>query len=285
MADNKLKAGFKKAQGITKKHAKTFYFASRFLPKEKRLASFAVYAVCRISDDAVDIEKESKISALENIKYAIDAAYGNQELNDEIIIAFRYIIKKYNIPKIYFEELLSGMRMDLEKARYTNFQELRDYCYKVAGVVGLIMLKIFDYDNESALDFAADLGIAMQLTNILRDIKEDYTRGRIYLPLDEMQAFNVSEDSLNISKIDENFKGLLEFQIRRARQYYLNSEYGIKLINDKKCRFVAMAMKNMYAAILDAIEKNNYDVYSFRAHVNNKKKIMMAIRLFFKGGY
>lgn len=278
--------GFKDAELITKKFAKTFYFASRFLGREKRYAAYSVYALCRISDEAVDSgNNPSAADMLAGLQDNISAAYSDTKLKDNILLAFRSTVSGYGIPKEHFDELISGMRMDLEKNRYANFSELCEYCHKVAGVVGLIMLKIFGYRRTEAEKHATGLGIAMQLTNILRDIKEDFSRGRIYLPEDELRRFGVSEDEIVEEKISVNFKALLRFQIERARQYYCNSAGGIKMITDLRSRFVAAIMKDMYAGILDSIEKNKYDIYSRRACVSAAGKAGIAFKAALKGDY
>jgi len=257
--------GFKQAQAITKKHAKTFYFASHFLGCEERYASYAIYAFCRINDDAVDVT--------------------NQELNADLTAAFQKTVAKYQIPKEYFAELKSGVNMDLSKSCYQNFAELYAYCYKVAGVVGLIMLKIFGNKNAEAEKYAVDLGIAMQLTNILRDIKEDLARGRIYLPLDEMQSQGINEIDIRQETLNASFRELMRSQIQRARQYYNQSTPGVKLIPGVKNRFVILAMKDIYAGILEKIEKNNYDVYKQRAQVSTIGKIAIILKILFQGKY
>ncbi|MFH1199402.1 MAG: phytoene/squalene synthase family protein [Candidatus Omnitrophota bacterium] len=257
--------GFRQAKEITKKHAKTFYFASHFLGRAEKYAAYAIYAFCRTHDDAVDV--------------------ANQELNADLIAAFQETVTKYQIPKEYFNALKSGVNMDLSKNRYQDFAELYDYCYKVAGVVGLIMLKIFSNTDNKAEKYAVDLGIAMQLTNILRDIKEDFARGRIYLPLDEMQSHCVNEIGIRQERLNDNFRALMRFQTQRARQYYQESLPGIKLIPGVKSRFCLLAMKNIYAGILEKIERNNYDVYKERAHVNMLGKITIILKILFKGEY
>ena len=278
--------GFRRARLITKENAKTFYFASRFLNKEKRKAAYSIYSICRISDDSVDIPNQSPASVnLETMRKKIDSAYSNNKLNDSVLSAFRETINKYEIPKEHFNDLLEGIYMDLSKNRYDTFDELYTYCYRVAGVVGLIMLKIFGSSGDKALQHAVDLGLAMQLTNILRDIKEDYQRGRIYIPRDEMKRFNITEKHIVEERIDKNFIALLKYQIQRARTYYVDSAKGIKMISDKKGRFVVCMMKDIYAAILDSIEKNKYDVFLQRAHVNTSGKISLLLKILLKGEY
>ena len=278
-----LEAGFKQAEKITKKYAKTFYFASPFLSKEKRKAAYAVYAVCRIADDYVDNNgRDAAGQKLIEIERDIDSAYADGPLENPLLLAFRNSVKTYAIPRNYFKDIMAGMYMDLHKSRYADFDELRDYCNKVAGVVGLIMLQIFDATAQEARPYAVDLGIALQLTNIIRDIKEDYARGRIYLPQDEMQKFGITQKDLAGEKVNENFKALLGFQIQRARQYYQRSLAGLRLIKHRSNRFLILAIKQMYASILQVIEKKGYDVFSERARVSNFKKGAIIFKLFLK---
>jgi phytoene synthase len=282
--DKILKIGFAQAKAITKKYAKTFYFASLFLPKEKQCASYAVYAICKISDEAVDDPQDKSLpSDLAKIEGMIETAYGRGPVDNPLVSAFRHSVKKYNIPKDYFNELIAGMHMDLNKNRYASFDELYLYCYRVAGVIGLIMLKILGYDGARAEEYAVKLGVALQLTNITRDIKEDFARGRIYLPQDEMKKYNVSEENIRDARLNEGFASLLKFQIERARSFYAYAGAGIRFLNGTRSRFVILAMKEIYAGILDEIEKNRYDVFSRRAYVNNVKKYAIALTLIGKG--
>ncbi len=280
MVDRQLQTGFREAKKITKKFAKTFYLASLFLPKEKKDASYAVYAICRLSDEAVDeITFSNQKENLQKLELNISLAYTEKQIDQPLLLAFRKTINTYKIPKKHFDELLKGMYMDLEIKHYPDFAALYEYCYKVAGVIGLIMLKIFGYKNSAAEDYAIKLGVAMQLTNILRDINEDFIRGRTYLPQDEMLKFNISEQQLSDSKIDDNFKDFLRLQINRSRQLYNQSFEGIKLIDNSICRFVVLCMKEVYSGILDEIEKNNYDVFTKRAHVNKLKKLKIIFKI------
>jgi len=281
-----LQKGFKEAEKITKKYAKTFYFASRFLPKDKRYASYAIYAICRISDNSVDNHSNLlNTAALNKIAQDIQLAYSNSNLSEDLLLVFRETANNYKIPKEYFDELLSGMKLDLEKNRYRNFEELYNYCYKVAGVVGLIMLRIFGYANPEAEKYSVKLGIAMQLTNILRDINEDFLRGRIYLPVEEMAKFNVNENHITKQTIDNNLINLIKFQIERAREYYTDAELGIKMIDDTACRLVVYVMKDIYAGILTSIEKNKYDVFSRRAQVSLARKMLISSGIILKRKY
>lgn len=275
--------GLYTARTITRTQATMFYFASHFLPREKQNATYSIYAICRISDDAVDAPTKKPQESLAKVRARIDAAYRSNTDTDGLLLLFKETIQRYAIPQHYFDELLSGMEMDLTKARYETFEELYDYCYKVAGVVGLIMLKILGHDNNDAETHAIELGIAMQLTNMLRDIKEDFQRGRIYLPQKEMERFSVTRDTITHEVVDHNFIELMKFQMRRAREFYQKSTVGIARIHDSRSRLVVHLMKNIYAAILDAIEQNHYDVFSQRASVSFPKKLSIAFTIFLKG--
>jgi len=286
MLDQEVKMGFREAQKITKNFAKSFYLASFFLPQEKKLASYAVYAICRISDETVDAtEDSSREKHLSQLEQNITAVYTNQPINAPLLKAFRQTVKNYQIPKEYFSALIEGMRMDLRITRYPDFTALYAYCYRVAGVIGLIMLKIFGYKDNTAENYAVKLGIAMQLTNILRDIQEDLNRGRIYLPQDELTRFHVSEQELLQTKNTEEFKELMRFQISRARRLYAESLPGVKLIDHRVCRFVVLSIKETYSGILQKIEKNNYDIFTKRAYVDTLRKLLIIIQLLAAGEY
>jgi len=272
-----IASGFRQAKEITKECARTFYAASYFLPEEKKRAAYAIYAICRLSDESVD----GSGGNLTEIRHDIEAAYGTAALNDPLLCAFRKIISQYAIPREYFDELIKGMEMDLVKNRYENFAELHLYCYRAAGVVGLIMLKLFGAAGQQLKECAVDLGIAMQLTNIVRDIKEDFSKGRIYLPLDELHRYGVSEDDIAGAVINNNFKALLNFQICRARQYYRNSDAGIRLIPGLGNRLTVLAIRHMYCGILDAVENNRYDVFNRRAYVGKAEKAFAILKILF----
>ena len=278
-----VKLGFTQAREISMEHAKIFYFASRFLPSREQNASCAIYVICRDSDEAVDnAQFTKKQDNLNNIRRNIEAVYNNSPLSKNTLLAFRETVNEFNIPQRYFQELLEGMQMDLLKNRYHSFEELYPYCYKVAGVIGLIMLKVFGCDNLKTQNYAIDLGVAMQLTNILRDIKEDWGKGRIYLPQDEMEKYGVTEKDIADSRVNDNFKRLMEFQIKRARQYYASSKEGIKLISSWRMRFVTLSMHQMYSGILDVIEQRWFDVFSLRLYISNIKKVCIVLKNLFR---
>lgn len=286
MKEDGLNKGFLEAEKITRGFAKTFYLASVFLPKDKRLASYAVYALCRLSDESVDsMQAHSKKEALNKISKSIETAYSKNPINDYLLLSFRYTVIKYAIPKEYFDELIEGMRMDLTQTCYNNFNELYSYCYRVAGIVGLIMLRILGAREKSAEEFALSLGIAMQITNILRDIKEDSSRGRIYLPLEDLNKFSLSKEYIASNKVNDNFIGLMKFEIKRCREYYQKGQKGIPMITGPRERFVVIAISEMYSQILRQIEKQSYDIFSSRAHLNKFQKIITVIKVIMRGEY
>ncbi len=274
-----LAQGFDQAKRITRQASANFYFISLLLPKQQRLASYSVYALCRLSDEAVDDERSSKKENLENIRKRILLAYDHSELKDPLLLCFRHTVQQYDIPKKYFLELLDGMAMDLTVTRYQNFNDLFPYCYKVAGVVGLIQLKIFGCHNLIAEQYAMNLGIALQLTNILRDISEDLRRGRIYLPLDELKEHRIAESDLSDNITDDRWRIFMREQIRRARAYYEQGSLGLKLIDHQRCRLTAFMILNIYARILCKIEQNNYNVFSIKARVSLPEKILLLFSL------
>lgn len=280
------KQGYLYAKQLTKKYARTFYLSSLFLPKRMRYACYTVYAICRISDESVDSNRgEAAAEELKLISDKIELAYRNNTISDPLIFVFRETVRRYDIPKNYFDLLIEGMAMDINNKTYKNFEELYGYCYRAAGIIGLIMLRIFGNNDTVTLVYAEKLGVAMQLTNILRDIKEDFNNSRFYIPQDEMQRFSVRESHIENGIMDNAFIELMKFQIRRARQYYLECSDGIKIISGKRLRLVITMMKNLYYSILEEIENNNYDIFNKKVEVSNSKKIKIIIFTVLKGGY
>ncbi|MDD5042579.1 MAG: phytoene/squalene synthase family protein [Candidatus Omnitrophica bacterium] len=285
MPETDIKKGFKKAREITRKFAKTFYLASLFLPQEKKYASYAIYAICRLSDETVDDPGARGEEGLRALEARINGAYSGSGSNEELLEAFRLVAGKYAIPKEYFSLLIEGMRMDLSVRRYADYPSLDKYCYRAAGVVGLIMLKIFGYDDSRAEGYAVKMGNAMQITNILRDIKEDLGRGRIYLPQDEMRRFGVHALPPSGEAEEKGFCEFMRFQVARCRELYREAAKGIKLISCPACRFVALCMYKLYAGILDEIEKNSYRVFKGRAYVANARKAHIIFNIILKREY
>ncbi len=275
---------FQAAKAICRQHARSFYFSSFFLPVPKRYAAYAVYGFCRLLDDATDEATDSADveRQLQRFCDLLDAVYGGREpivvggdtQTQLALAAFDLTVKQYGIPKDYFLEIVSGCRMDLTVSRYETWDDLRIYCYRVAGVVGLIMCKIFGLTDPAAERQAVLMGEAMQLTNILRDIKEDYARKRIYLPLEDLRRFGYTEADLAGGVVNDPFRQLMKFEIDRARQLYLSGAEGLCQLPNDGSRFTATAMGVIYAGILRAVERQGYDVFAKRARLSLTQKLM-----------
>ena len=288
--DTKLRAAYSHCRSITRIHAKTFYMATRFLPYKKQRSIFAMYGWCRCLDDLVDeaedlmhdkkINEQEIFGRLEHFSKKLVNTYRGEEQNDPILIAFSNTLNMYDISIEMPLLLIEGVKMDLTKNRYNNFEELYDYSYKVASVVGLMTSKVFGYEDESALEYAEALGIAMQLTNILRDVGEDLDRGRVYLPENELRSFNISIDELKNRELSDKFIEFMKFQISRARDYYEKADIGIEMLS-KDSRLPVMLARENYSRILDKIEENNYNVFDKRAYLNSTEKLTILPRVMY----
>jgi 15-cis-phytoene synthase len=271
---------------MTKFHAKTFYFASHVLPAQKRGDAYAVYAFCRYVDDQIDLapDEASRLRALADLSHLLHVAYQSTEEKSGLesslpwLPAFRETAHRRAIPANYFEDLLEGVELDRGRVRLQNWEELDRYCYLVAGVVGLIMVHVLTDPAPELLKPARDLGTAMQLTNILRDVAEDWERDRIYLPADELEKFGLTADDIAQKRMGDSFRAMMRFQIGRARSYYDYAEPGIVKLPTDGCRFCARLMSTIYGAILDEIERVDYNVYRGRVRVSFSRKLWLALR-------
>lgn len=259
-------------------HAKSFYFASVALPQEKKFAAYAVYAFCRYADDLVDRGEGDVAVQLAHLDATFDEIVQGQNSDLAFAPAFAWAVKKYNLPKKPFLELLEGVGMDTGHVRIADWPALRHYCYHVASVVGLIMAGIFECRDEKALEHAIELGIAMQLTNILRDVAEDLQMNRIYLPATELAEYALSETSLREGKVTADWRRFMQFQINRAREFYVSSESGIPSLAADGSQLTVWLMRHVYAGILDEIESRQYDVFSGRASTSLPTKLKLAAR-------
>ena len=214
-------AAYDHCQEVTRREARNFYYAFVTLPRDRRRAIYAAYAFARLADDIADGDAapEDKAAQLSDLRMRLRAAFAGAP-ETPVLLALADAARTYGIDPSLFEQLLDGVEMDLAPRRYATFDELRDYCYHVASVVGLISIEIFGYDDPCARDAAIDLGLAMQLTNIMRDVKEDADAGRVYLPQDEMAQFGYTEDALRAGVVDEHFVALMRHHAARARAYY-----------------------------------------------------------------
>lgn len=272
-----LEEAYQHCRRITRKGSKTFYFGSLLLPYQKRRAMWAFYSFCRYTDDLVDnSESLTSDELVEQLDYweteSRAALQGQVNARLSHFLAWSHSVTNFQIPPEPTLELIEGCRMDLTKSRYANFDELRLYCYRVASTVGLVAAQVIGYSDPIALNYAIDLGIAMQLTNILRDVGEDARNGRIYLPLDEMRQFGYTEEELLQGVINQSFIQLMKFQIERARRYYQQAMPGIEYLTADSRLSISVAA-DLYSRILDVIERNNYDVFTRRAYVPGKEKL------------
>ena len=276
------KSDWHACQQIARTHGRSFYLASRMLGPERRRSILAAYAYCRLADDAVD-QSGGRIdvgwSALHDWEGQLDRP------RHPVAIAFAEVRERYAIPDQPVRELFDGMRADLTISRYDTWPELRRYCHLVAGTVGLIVAPILGCRNPQALPMAAELGIAMQLTNILRDVREDAEMGRIYLPLDELAAFGIDPEALLAGEPGETFPDLLRLQIDRARSLYAHALSGVPSLSPGG-RLTTLVAAELYAGILDQIEANRYDVFEQRAVVSRStkaRKLALASSQFIRG--
>lgn len=271
------------AEAIAKGSKSSFYYAFNFLPKAKRNAMNIVYAFCRRTDDIVDEgndTNEVKEQMLTRWRIELEKAFSN-ESQYALLNKLAVTISQFHIPVDPFFELIKGMEMDLYKSRFQTFDELRLYCYRVASTVGLMCIEIFGYKHESARLFAENLGIALQLTNIIRDVSKDAKKGRIYLPLDEMAQFGYTEDDLLNSRYNENFIALMEFQAKRAEQYFRLANAHLHL-EDKASMVAARAMQHIYYRNLERIIRKKYDVFHNTIKVSTLEKVGISLGVWAK---
>ncbi len=267
---------------ITRHHAKTFYLATFFLPENQQNPIYAMYALLRTVDDLVDLAEDKLTNgqlsrdelngSIETWKSRLRDCYAGKPMEDPILMAWQDTLRHFSVPAELPLDLIDGVAMDIEFTPFETFDQLYVYCYKVASVVGLMSSEIFGYSDPRALDHAIELGIAMQLTNILRDIGEDVDRGRIYLPLEELRRFGYSTDAFMKKTMNRNFIELMKFQIARARKYYDSAEQGIPMLS-RSCRFAVRVSSRNYNDILSTIEQNDYDVFTKRAFRSKWQKL------------
>lgn len=258
-----LRAAYRLAEAVTRQHSKSFHLASGLLPASKREAIRALYAFCRTVDDIVDACRHcDNLADLESWRQIVRTA--SAPPLDPVALAWVDAMRRFQIPRRYALQLIDGVARDLSVDRYLTFDELSTYCYSVASTVGLMSMHIVGFASDEAVPYAIKLGVALQLTNILRDVGEDLRNGRIYLPLEELHAFGLDESDLPGSVSSPRWREFMQFQIERARRLYAESRPGIRLLQ-RDGQLAIAAASDLYAAILEQIEKNGYDVFSRRA--------------------
>lgn len=265
---------------VTRQHAKNFYYAFLFLPRAQRDAIYTVYAFCRYCDDIADDDHvlPTQHALLQHWRQELDNCYAGKPTH-RITQALERTVTHYVIPKHYFEELICGVEMDLTIQRYATFSELEQYCYRVASVVGLACLPIFGATHIGVQSYARNLGLALQLTNIIRDVKEDAERGRIYLPIEELLAFQYPETDLLQQRYTAAFVALMHFQQQRAVEYYQKA--ATCLLSGDRAKLVAPEiMAAIYRTTLRKIVRHRYNVFRGRTSLPTLQKVLIALRVF-----
>jgi phytoene synthase len=272
-----LAADYERCADVTRRSSSNFYYAFMLLPAERRRALYAVYAFCRFVDDIADDEAiRDPALLLARWREELERVYRGAPTHP-ISRALADSVRHFSIPREYFEEVIAGVEMDLSRRRYTTFEELRLYCYRVASAVGLICIEVFGYSNPEAKVYAENLGIAFQITNILRDVREDAARGRIYLPLEDLARFAVTEDEILRGVYSDAFVRLMEFEAGRAREYYTRAERALPP-EDRSSLLTAEAMRSIYGALLNLIVSSRYQVLDRRLSLSAPKKLYLVGR-------
>jgi 15-cis-phytoene synthase len=269
--DASLRKAYKQAEKITSQHSKSFYFASGLLPEDRRSAVRALYAFCRTVDDIVDESSDARRdSQLDYWRRMVETASFDE--NDLVAEAWADTLTRYHIPRHYALQLIDGVARDLSQIRYQTFEDLATYCYGVASTVGLMSMYIVGFEDSKAVPYAIKLGVALQMTNILRDIGEDYRNGRLYLPREELVFYGIQESDIAEGRITDNWRQFMKFQIDRTRQLYAESWAGVKML-EREGQLAVGAASVFYQGILDEIEKSDYDVFSRRASLSAWGKV------------
>lgn len=255
---------------LTAHHSRSFHLSSGLLPDGQRQAARALYAFCRISDDLVDNPQGNPQEAL--TRWRVQAFNSHPSSRDPIVLAWHDARRRFHIPEHYAHQLLDGVARDLDNSRYNSFADLTTYCYGVASTVGLMSMHIIGFSGPQAVPYAIKLGVALQMTNILRDVAEDFSNGRVYLPQDELAAFGLTEGDLRRGVVTDSWRAFMQFQIERTRQLYDEAWPGIGMLNASG-RMAIAAAAELYRGILSDIEKHDYDVFSRRAHVSTMTKL------------
>jgi phytoene synthase len=261
---------------VARSRAKNFYYSFVLLSRQQRKAMCAIYAFMRHCDDLSD-EPGASREALENWRGEMVEALDGRFSGHPVWPAFRHTVRRFGIPPEYFHEMIDGVLGDLDPRRFESFSQLYRYCYQVASVVGLTCIHIFGFDTRTALPLAEKCGVAFQLTNILRDVREDLGRDRIYLPAEDLRRFGVTESDLRAGNRTEPVLALLRFEASRARAYYQDSRPLLDLIHPRSRRSL-WALIAIYSRLLERIEASNYDVFTRRARLSAVEKSFIIVK-------
>lgn len=273
------------ARRLNKKHGTSYYFATCLFPRALQEATFALYAFFRVPDEFVDSRAPGQVGAeqagtlLQNWRSDWQRAYHQRDSHDPVLRLNAEIFHRHQIPYAYSEAFLEAMFRDLSDTRYDSYADLESYMYGSAAVVGLMMSHVIGFSDPAALEYAKKLGYAMQLTNFLRDIDEDFVeRGRIYLPLAELRNFGVQEKQFAHREFDANFYSLMQFQLQRAHRLYDEAEPGIKLLSPEGQRAVRVASA-LYRAILTKLEQQGSNPFTGRARTSTLEKVQRTMKV------
>ena len=268
-----------------------FFYSFLFLPGNKRDAIIDVYSFCRAIDDAVDdigeraaegYDERAAIAELVRWRKELDDLYRGQP-QSPIARKLQRVLEQFPIPKEYFLAMIEGCEMDLYKHRYETFDELYRYCYHVASITGLMCIEIFTYRSPQTKQYAINLGIALQLTNIIRDLKEDAARGRVYLPQEDLHRFGYSEDDLINDRINNNFRRLMTYECERAREFYRRAAELLPEV-DRPMMTAALTMSRIYYRLLEQIERVNYDVFNHQIRLHRPERFLIALDQWVRAG-
>jgi phytoene synthase len=272
-----LEESYRFCRRVARQRARNFYYAFVLLSRAQRDAICAIYAFTRHCDDLSDDPALGGRVMLERWRVDLDAALDGSSGEHPVWPALQDAVRRYGIPRTYLHDMIDGVSSDLEPRRFETFDELYRYCYLVASVVGLTVVHIFGYRSDEALPLAEKCGVAFQLTNILRDVKEDAGRGRVYLPQEDLGRFGVSESQLSGGERTGEFVELMRFEAGRARSYYRESAPLVDLI-EPASRPALRALIGIYSRLLDRIEGSNYDVLSRRISLPAWEKVWAVVR-------
>lgn len=278
MAPLPLSDSYRYCEQVARREAGNFYHAFRVLPRSQRQAMCALYAFLRLTDDLGDGPglPEEKRERLADWRRQFERAMTGDYAHS-LHPAFHHTVCLHGIPKQYLQDVIDGVEMDLDTARYETFADLYGYCYRVASAVGLACIHIWGFEDDKAKEHAEYAGIAFQLTNILRDLGEDAGRGRVYLPAEDLDRFGYPVEKLLRAERDDRFRSLMNFQVERARHYYDLSEPLSGLLGPAG-RAVFLVMSRTYRGLLDAIERRDYDVFSSRVSLSQWRKLGLVVQ-------
>ncbi|MGO9240275.1 MAG: phytoene/squalene synthase family protein [Bryobacteraceae bacterium] len=271
-----LEASYAHCREVARSRARNFYYSFLLLPERKRLAMCAVYAFMRECDDRSDGPGASP-EKVEQWRGDLASALAGREPAHPVWPAFIDTVRRYRIPETYFQAMIDGVASDFEPRTISTFDDLYSYCYRVASVVGLTIIHIFGFEDPRALELAEKCGIAFQLTNILRDVREDAAAGRVYLPAEDFERFGVRAGEMNQPQLSAPLRALLEFELGRAREYYNASRPLLELVQ-RDSRPALWALIEIYRRLLDRIEAQGYPVLERRVSLPAREKIAIVVR-------